>query len=325
MRKIAKIVGIVSAIALSVSMAACSKEPTVNTIPTVPPHSHLQISKIDTNIEVKPEELTPQNYLYYGISENTLYIRATEDAGFIKADAKDRVSFYEFAPEYKSIKQVVFLEPIALTDCRLLFAGFSSMESIINLKYLDTSRTTNMTGMFRDCSSIKDLDVSNFDMSACKNTSMMFQGCSAVEKLNVANWDMSNVEKAGQMFAHCDALTTIDVSNWDVYKVRDTNHMFTGCNNLTELKTKNWEFGRLMYSYNMFYGCSSLKELNVSAFNMANTKSNRQMFDECTGLKTLYVPATNGGNISNASNALYGESHDVYCMMDVDNIKIVMN
>ena len=64
----------------------------------------------------------------------------------------------------------------------------------------------------------------------------MFRGCSGLTSLDLSNWDTSNITNMESMFRACTELTSLDISNWDTSKVTDMSYMFRGCTSLTEVK-----------------------------------------------------------------------------------------
>ena len=62
-----------------------------------------------------------------------------------------------------------------ISTCMWFF--YASILENLNVRNLDTSNVTNMSGMFNGCSSLESLDLSNFDTSNVTNMSYMFHGC----------------------------------------------------------------------------------------------------------------------------------------------------
>ena len=92
-----------------------------------------------------------------------------------------------------------------------------------------------MCGMFSECYSLIQLDVSNLDISKVTNMSYMFWYCSNLTQLDLNTFDTSNVTDMCQMFWYCTCLNTIYVSNkWNVNNVADSNYMFYSCTNLPD-------------------------------------------------------------------------------------------
>ena len=113
---------------------------------------------------------------------------------------------------------------------------FNNVHEIINLNKLDTSRVTNMKGMFESCNSLASANLSNFDTSHVENMSSLFSNCSSLTSVDISNFNTANVTNMSKMFYECTMLNTILVSDSFV----TTNltgsssdlQMFTGCTHL---------------------------------------------------------------------------------------------
>ena len=62
----------------------------------------------------------------------------------------------------------------------------------------------------------------------------MFYGCSSLKELNISNFNTSNVTNMSYLFYKCSSLEDINVSSWNVQKVENMRFMFSRC--LDELK-----------------------------------------------------------------------------------------
>ena len=99
-----------------------------------------------------------------------------------------------------------------ISTCMWFF--YASILENLNVRNLDTSNVTNMSGMFNGCSSLESLDLSNFDTSNVTNMANMFRNCNSLESLDLSNFDTSNVTNMSYMFHGCNNLTTtLVVSN----------------------------------------------------------------------------------------------------------------
>lgn len=162
------------------------------------------------------------------------------------------------------------------------------------LKYLDlsgvnTSKITNMSGMFAGCSSLKNLSLSSFDTSNVKDMSAMFYQCSSLESLDVSSFDTSNVENMGGMFFDCESLKEIDVSNFDTSNVTNMASMFRWCYSLEHLDVTMFNTENVVDMGGMFEVCKNLLNLNVSNFVTSNVTDMGGMFDGCKNLTCLNV------------------------------------
>ena len=60
-----------------------------------------------------------------------------------------------------------------------------------------------MTGMFFECSSLKEINLSNFNTNNVTNMSYMFSECSSLKDLNLSNFNTTNVTNMNYMFDRC--------------------------------------------------------------------------------------------------------------------------
>ena len=173
---------------------------------------------------------------------------------------------------------------IACDDFSKLFLNLDKVKQIIGLETWDVSKVTNMKGMFYNCRSLTELNISNWDVSKVTNMKGMFYKCSSLTELNISNWDVSNVTYMTEMFYDCESLTELNISNWDVSKVTDMRDMFDDCSSLTELNISNWNVSNVTDMRNMFYNCSSLTKLNISNWDVSNVTNIHYMFFNCDKL-----------------------------------------
>ena len=60
-----------------------------------------------------------------------------------------------------------------------------------------------MGGMFFECSSLKVLNLSNFNTDNVNNMRYMFYNCSTLKELNISNFNTNNVIYMECMFSGC--------------------------------------------------------------------------------------------------------------------------
>ena len=66
--------------------------------------------------------------------------------------------------------------------------------------------------MFNDCSSLTSLDLSNFNTSKVTNMYGMFWSCSSLTTLYLSNFDTSKVTDINTMFRYCSSLTDVYIT-----------------------------------------------------------------------------------------------------------------
>ena len=141
--------------------------------------------------------------------------------------------------------------------------------------------------MFDCCSSLTNLDLTNFDTSNVTNMSCMFSGCYWLTNLNLTNFDTSRVKNMSWMFRGCKSLTNLNVNNFDTNKVTDIRYMFQGCSHLVDLNLSNWKARHVTNMQGLFYGCSSLENLDLSNFDTTNAIFTGWLFRDCFSLTRI--------------------------------------
>ena len=82
----------------------------------------------------------------------------------------------------------------------------------LNLKNFDTSKVTNMAGMFNMCYNLTSLDLSNFDTSKVWSMNFMFNQCYGLKELNLVSFTTENCVNFLDMFGELNE-TVIYVEN----------------------------------------------------------------------------------------------------------------
>ena len=143
-----------------------------------------------------------------------------------------------------------------------------------------------MSFMFKGCSALKSLDLTNFNTAKVTNMSFMFHGCSALTSLDLTNFNTANVTDMSFMFNGCSALTSLDLTNFNTAKVTYMDYMFNGCSALTSLDLTNFNTAKVTHMNNMFEGCSALTTIYASdKFDTDNVSYGSDMFTGCNSLK----------------------------------------
>ena len=191
-------------------------------------------------------------------------------------------------------------------DMSYWFAALTYVDEINNLELLDTSKTTNMLGMFSETgqnSTVFTLDVSNFDTSSVINMSGMFfktGNASTVFTLDVSNFDTSSVIDMGYMFTSVGENNpnfTLDVSGFDTTNVTNMYGMFdnTGYNStVLQLDVSKFNTSKVTSMVSMFSNTGYTNPnftLDVSKFDTSNVTRMENMFSN-TGYNSTKLNTT---------------------------------
>ena len=191
-----------------------------------------------------------------------------------------------------AIKSVVFdksFKTYAPTSLYGFFRGLTKLETIKDLKYLNTEQVTNMSYMFSDCSALTSLDVTHFNTAKVTNMNYMFYRCSKLTSLDVTKFNTANVTNMSYMFCRCPVLSSLDVTKFNTANVTNMSYMFESCSALSSLDLSNFNTAIVTDMSYMFYGCSALSSLDLSNFYTKEVGNMVCMFSGCSALKTIYA------------------------------------
>ena len=133
-----------------------------------------------------------------------------------------------------TVKKVVVKVNITINETAIIPS--STVEA--SFKGSNTSKVTNMRGMFSTCRNLTSLDVSNFNTSNVTSMSSMFQTCRSLTSLDLSSFNTSKVTDMSYMFTRCASLAELDLSGWDTSKVTDMRDMFIDCTSLEKIIMK---------------------------------------------------------------------------------------
>ena len=178
-------------------------------------------------------------------------------------------------------------------SCYKWFAGFTQMERVLGLEYLNTAEVTTMSRMFYNCSALQAIYLSTYDYdlfntSNVKDMSYMFYGCSALTTCNIEFKNTGKVTNMAYMFGGCSSLLGVSLGNIDTSNVTNMSGMFSGCGNLSAIDLGNFDTSNVKNMASMFSG-AGLTTLYLTAFDTGKVTDMGSMFKNCKGLKTIYV------------------------------------
>ena len=211
------------------------------------------------------------------------------------------------APAYRDIGNQLYanlIEPELIVykgnkDCSYLSRNIydsDRIEEFKNLSLWNTSNVTNMTAMFKDCESVKELKFDSFDFntfsysfdtSKVLTMQSMFENCTSLEHLDLSMFNTSSLKDIRYLCYNCKSLKSLNLSGWDLSGVVSAGQSGSGgtyyyaqlfaycCPNLSSL---------------YLYGCNSQTlECIVSVINSMNKNLSLPDYHYCgTGNGTIY-------------------------------------
>ena len=158
----------------------------------------------------------------------------------------------------------------------------------IPLDKFDTSKVTNMCGLFSECERLSSVDLSGFDTSHVTDMSIMFDDCESLTSLDVSSFDTSNVSDMGMMFDGCSSLQKLDLTAFDTSRVTSMYRMFAGCSNLEYLDLSSFDASKVTRADGMFNN-TNLQVLKTPKNLKIDVPLGKTMYD-ASGKAYTYLP-----------------------------------
>ena len=257
-------------------------------------------------VNIDDEESDYEIKLWLDPTDNTAYYYTEPEKVYLNTDSS--WMFYSGYDEQK-IESILDLDlsnfnTSRATNMKGMFSGMSYLTSL-NLSNFDTSKVTNMGHMFDNATFLKSLDLSNFDTSNVTDMSYMFSSIYSLASLDLSNFNTTNVTNMSYMFDNTTYLTSLNLSSFDTSNVTDMSCMFRNLRNLTTLNLSNFNTSQVTNMYAMFYGMSSLTTLNLSNFNTSQVTNMYAMFYGMSSLTTLDLSNFDTSNVTDMSYMFY--------------------
>ena len=211
----------------------------------------------------------------YQNSSSSIYIGVIGQNGGVIApeDSSYLFSFNNLTVETFDLSS---LNTSRVTDMEGMFYRDRGLKNIIFGKKFDTSNVTNMVGMFAE-TGLTTLDLSTFNTSKVINMQSMFYS-SSIESLDLSNFDTKNVTNMDGMFYACPLLTDLKLSDFDTRNVTDMGAMFAQCG-LTYLDLSSFDTSNVTDMGGMFTRSSDLQQVVVGCNWTTENADTSNMFD----------------------------------------------
>lgn len=148
--------------------------------------------------------------------------------------------------------------------------------------------------MFADASKLADLDLSSFDTSKVTNMHGMFYNMGSLNNINLSSFNTSNVTNMSEMFympVTKPPISNLDLSSFNTSNVTNMFRMFQGMSNLVNLNIQSFDTKKVTNMISMFYSAfmdPQNSTLDLSSFDTRNVTDMGGMFF-FSKLKTIYA------------------------------------
>jgi len=144
---------------------------------------------------------------------------------------------------------------------RQFFSNAIKLENIDGIeKFKFGSNCNALTYFFNNCKSLKDIDLSNWNVENVRYFGGLFIGCESLKYFSFKNWKTSNVFSMASMFKNCISLEEIvDTEDLDLSTCTDITSMFYDCHSLKYIENiENWNVSKLNSIEDTFNNCQKL-------------------------------------------------------------------
>jgi len=150
--------------------------------------------------------------------------------------------------------------------------SLSGISTVPSMNSWDTSKVTNMVGMFDSATSFNQ-DISNWNTSSVTSMVATFLKTSSFNQ-DIGNWDTSNVILMNSMFYGATNFNQ-DIGNWDTSNVILMNSMFYGATNFNQ-DISSWNTSKVTGMDYMFYNTTF--DQNISLLDTSSVTGMTYMF-----------------------------------------------
>ncbi|MBR2261976.1 MAG: BspA family leucine-rich repeat surface protein [Paludibacteraceae bacterium] len=146
------------------------------------------------------------------------------------------------------------------TSLKKFFAYFTNFRTVEGINNMRTETVTDMSEMFSNCKSLKEIDLRSFNTSSVVSMRRMFYECRALTSVDLTTFNTSSVSDMYGMFWQ-SALETIDLSSFNTRQAMNMGYMFF---NMKSLKTvivgSDWLLNSSsLDAVNMFEYCEKIQ------------------------------------------------------------------
>lgn len=285
----------------------------------------------DTNFVEGNDQGISHSPLWQQLDERKKIKSVVFDESFKDARPKDCGSWFWFFEALTTIEHLDYLNTSEVDDLRLMFSSCTSLETL-DLSSLNTekvkymyamfdgaknlrsiklpkgfigSSVTDLRSMFKDCTSLTELDLSGSNAENVKDMGEMFYGCRALSKLDLTDFKTGQVTTMENMFCICSTLETLDVSSFNTENVTTMLGMFNNCSSLRSLDLPGFNTANVTQMSSMFNKCSSLRSLDLSSFNTRKVTYMQSMFEGCTNLESIDLSSFDTENMKSMTGMFF--------------------
>lgn len=228
------------------------------------------------------------------------------DESFKDARPKDCGAWFWWFEGLTTIEHLDYLNTSEVDDMQLMFSSCTSLETL-DLSSFNTEKVKYMYAMFDGATNLRSIKLpKGFIGSSVTDLRSMFKDCTSLTELDLSGSNAENVKDMGEMFYGCRALSKLDLTDFKTGQVTTMENMFCICSTLETLDVSSFNTENVTTMLGMFNNCSSLRSLDLPGFNTANVTQMSSMFEKCSSLRSLDLSSFNTRKVANMQNMFQG-------------------
>ena len=181
---------------------------------------------------------------------------------------------------------------LAVNEMSYAFFNGKKLKTILFPDNMTLENVTTMYSAFKNCSSLRDIDMSKCTLESVTEMGRCFENCSSLRDIDMSKCTLENVESMYLAFSNCYNLQEIDISSCNFIKCINWGNWIINCINLNTLS-----IGLIDFSLcgDIDFSCdTNIRVLTGTLRGIKNNftaKSNRMTRDSCmvviNGLETV--------------------------------------
>lgn len=160
------------------------------------------------------------------------------------ARPKDCGAWFWFFEALTTIEHLDYLNTSEVDDMRLMFSSCTSLETL-DLSSFNTEKVKCMYAMFDGATNLRSIKLpKGFIGSSVTDLRSMFKDCTSLTELDLSGSNAENVKDMGEMFYGCRALSKLDLTDFKTGQVTTMENMFCICSTLETLDVSSFNTGK---------------------------------------------------------------------------------
>lgn len=142
-----------------------------------------------------------------------------------------------------------------LSQTKSLEKMFYKIEDLVSISFtnkFNIESIDNMESMFKLCTKLTSIDLSNINAQNVISMNYIFESCSSLETINLNNFNVQNTQKMYGLFKGCYSLKSIDLSSFNAINIDNMRNLFDNCSSITSIDLSNFVTDKVTDMRHMF-------------------------------------------------------------------------